>query len=380
MRTVFYFNGNYYKQLDGAAMGSPLAPALANAFLCHHERKWLRECPVTYAPIFYKRYVGDIFVLLKCESQVNNLLFYLNSKHKNVRFTREIEKDRYLAFLDINVYRGNNKFETSVHSKLAFSGVYTNYRSFIATEYKSSLITTLLYRSFTIVSDYHKMHEEIVMLKSVLRQNGYPTRFLDKIISKFLDKSFKKRFTITTVPKKTLRLVLPYLGTQSLSLKKKLNKLFKEQLRSGKLEIVFRTAQRLSSCFRFKDVIPRSLLSGVIYEYKCPRCNSRYIGSTYRYWEKRLEEHLHISALTSKPLKGLQSFAPMLHTKGKCCINNSSDDFRIIGKEKDRHLIRLKESIFISHFKPSLNTKEDNTELVLFTQMILWHIASINPI
>ena len=202
----------------------------------------------------------------------------------------------------------------------------------------------------------------------MLRQNGYPTRFLDKIISKFLDKSLKKRFTITTVPKKTLRLVLPYLGTQSLSLKKKLNKLFKEQLPSGKLEIVFRTAQRMSSCFRFKDAIPRSLLSGVIYEYKYPRCNSRYIGSTYRYWEKRLEEHLHMSALTGKPLKGLQSFAPMLHPKGKCCINNSSDDFRIIGKEKDRYLIRLKESIFINHFKPSLNRKEDNAELVLFAQ------------
>ena len=31
-----------------------------------------------------------------------------------------------------------------------------------------SLITTLLYRGFTIVSDYHKLHEEVVKLKSVL--------------------------------------------------------------------------------------------------------------------------------------------------------------------------------------------------------------------
>ena len=215
MGIVFYFNSNYYKQLDGIAMGSPLGPALANAFLCHHEKKWLRECPVTYAPTFHKRYVDDIFVLLKSENHVNNLLFYLNSKHRNIRFTYEIEKDRPLAFLDINVYRGNNKFETSVHHKSTFSGVYTTYRSFIATEYKNSFITTLLYRSFTIVSDYHKLHKEIVKLKSVLRQNRYPTRFLDKIISKFLDKSFKKRVTITTVPKRTLRLVLSYLGTQS---------------------------------------------------------------------------------------------------------------------------------------------------------------------
>ena len=108
-------------------------------------------------------------------------------------------------------------------------------------------------------------------------------------------------------------MVLSYLGTQSLRLKKKLNKLFKEQLTSGKLEIVFRTNQRMSFCFRFKDGILRSLLSGVMYEYKCPRCNSTYIGSTCRYWEKRLEEHLHKSALTGKPLKGLQLFPPMLH-------------------------------------------------------------------
>ena len=58
----------------------------------------------------------------------------------------------------------------------------------------------------------------------------------------------------------------------------------------------------------------------------------------------------------------------MLHAKGKCCINNSIVIFRIISKEKDRRLIRLKESIFINHFNP-LNTKEDNAELVLFTQL-----------
>ena len=78
-----------------------------------------------------------------------------------------------------------------------------------------------------------------------------------------------------------------------------------------------------------------------------------------------------MSTLTGKPLKGLQSFAPILHAKGKSFINNSSDDFRIIGEERDWHLIRLKESIFINHFKPSLNTKEDNAELFLLSNDIM---------
>ena len=32
------------------------------------------------------------------------------------------------------------------------------------------------------------------------------------MISKFFDRSFKKQVSITTVPKKTMHLVLPYLG------------------------------------------------------------------------------------------------------------------------------------------------------------------------
>ena len=188
------------------------------------------------------------------------------------------------------------------------------------------------------------------MLKSVLRQNGYEHDSWIKLLVNSLIKVSKNGSPLPQFLKRYY--VWFYL---------------QEQLTSGKLEMVFRTTQRMPSCFRFKDAIPRSLLSGIIYEYKCPRCISRYIGSTYRYWEKRLEEHLHISSITGKPLKGLQSFAPLHHAKGKCCIN-SSDDFCIIGKEKDRHLIRFNESIFINHCKPSLNTKEDNTKLVLFTQ------------
>ena len=63
--TVFFFNGSYYKQRDGVAMGSPLGPALANAFLAHHETVWLEECLLAFAPIFFARYVDDIFFCTK---------------------------------------------------------------------------------------------------------------------------------------------------------------------------------------------------------------------------------------------------------------------------------------------------------------------------
>ena len=47
-KSHFIFDGHYYDQIDGVAMGSPLGPILANIFMCHFEEKWLmksRFCP-----------------------------------------------------------------------------------------------------------------------------------------------------------------------------------------------------------------------------------------------------------------------------------------------------------------------------------------------
>ena len=43
------------QKLDGVAMWSPLAPALADVSFCHHQRNWLGDGPI--ASIFYKHYM-----------------------------------------------------------------------------------------------------------------------------------------------------------------------------------------------------------------------------------------------------------------------------------------------------------------------------------
>ena len=44
-------------------MGSPLGPTLANAFLSFQEQIWLNKCLDEFKPVYYRRYVDDIFVL-----------------------------------------------------------------------------------------------------------------------------------------------------------------------------------------------------------------------------------------------------------------------------------------------------------------------------
>ena len=45
-------------------MGSSLGPTLANAFLCHYEKEWLKSCPTEFKPKLYKRYTDDIFLMI----------------------------------------------------------------------------------------------------------------------------------------------------------------------------------------------------------------------------------------------------------------------------------------------------------------------------
>ena len=58
--SLFLFDGVYYYQTDGVAMGSPLGPTLANLFMSYHEQIWLDECPLEFKPKFYRHYVDDI--------------------------------------------------------------------------------------------------------------------------------------------------------------------------------------------------------------------------------------------------------------------------------------------------------------------------------
>ena len=75
-QSFLMINNKFYKQNDGVAMGPPLGPALANIFMCSFENKWLKDYPHSVKPVFYRRYVDDIFVLLSSLDQVEKFKKY----------------------------------------------------------------------------------------------------------------------------------------------------------------------------------------------------------------------------------------------------------------------------------------------------------------
>ena len=80
--THFMFNGNVYDQVDGVAMGSPLAPVLANLFMRHFEENTFKNFTGSL-PIFYKRYVDDSILVFKEFQGTFNLTFLIMYTRQN---------------------------------------------------------------------------------------------------------------------------------------------------------------------------------------------------------------------------------------------------------------------------------------------------------
>ena len=72
-QTHFIFNSKFHNQIDGVAMGSPLAPVLANIFMGFYKSKWLNEYNFN-KPKFYLRYV-DVILAAFDDKQDSNLKF-----------------------------------------------------------------------------------------------------------------------------------------------------------------------------------------------------------------------------------------------------------------------------------------------------------------
>ena len=143
MDNYFIFNNKIYKQTDGMAMGSPLGPTFANIFMCHLEKLYLEQCPTSFKPVFYKRYVDDTFVLFKEMQHANLFLNFINSFHPNISFTMDTESDNQLPFLDITISRSNDQFLTGVFRKKTFTGLGMNFFSHCSFSFKLNARKTL---------------------------------------------------------------------------------------------------------------------------------------------------------------------------------------------------------------------------------------------
>ena len=96
--TYFSFQDQFYKQVEGAVMGSPVSPIVASLYMERLEQKALSTAPNPNR--FWCRFVDHTFVIHK---EVNKQGFHqhINSVDPSIKFTVEDNKeDGSILFLD----------------------------------------------------------------------------------------------------------------------------------------------------------------------------------------------------------------------------------------------------------------------------------------
>ena len=109
-------------------------------------------------------------------------------------------------------YHQDNVFTTSVYHKPSFSGVYMHFDNYMQLDCKFSLVSTIIFGSFTICSDMPKFHQEICKIKDIFIKNSYSESFIDKCVKTLLKKIFIPNQKIPTAEKKQVTIVSSYMG------------------------------------------------------------------------------------------------------------------------------------------------------------------------
>jgi hypothetical protein len=346
----FTFEGKTYDQIDGVAMGSSLGPILANIFMSQFEHQALDQYTGTL-PSTYRRYVDDTFLIFQHENDMDLFFNYLNTCHRNIKFTKEIESNNKLPFLDVLIRKETDgTLSTSLYRKPTFTGLYLRWDSYVPKQYKRGLVKCLINRAWRICSCLDGFCQEVKVIKSILANNGYPQNFVENIVTKFTKSKFSPdaKETVYGPEKKPCFLNLPYCGNQSLKIKRQLHRIFAKVAPWAKLVIIFKPINKLSSLSRLKS--PYNLLSNsnVVYKISCSDCSEFYIGMTERILQKRLAEHAKLE--TSAVYKHAQLT--------KHALNISSPE--ILAHDQVKLRLQVKETFHIKE-QAAYNSLNKNT-------------------
>ena len=92
--TQFAYEGTYYQQAFGTAMGSPVS--VANMVMKHVKQRALATSPVK--PFFWKRYVDDVISAVS-GNEAERLLWHLNPEGPSIQFHLECKRIDIFPFL-----------------------------------------------------------------------------------------------------------------------------------------------------------------------------------------------------------------------------------------------------------------------------------------
>lgn len=287
-QNIFVYNGDFYIQRDGAAIGNSLSSFLAEIYMCAFETK-IENDPSF--PRVYVRFVDDIFAVQNAR-KVNDTLKLFNGQHPRVQFTYEPEKDNKIPFLDTMVVKVNGRLEFEVFRKPCATRRVIVHDSNQEIKHKMAAFHSMAHRlvSFPLTNDAYTKERETIL--SIGQMNGYKTQSVERVIRKHERKKELLHYSTfyglpreLNVDENIVRVSMTYCP--------EITRVLKPIYKKNNIEIVHRSGNSLrQNLGTVKDKIPEIHKSG-IYKVECQDgCPYRYIGRTLRRAQTRFNEHL----------------------------------------------------------------------------------------
>ena len=372
--TYFVYNDTYYRQIHGAAMGSPVSPIVCNLYMEYLERLAIESAP--HPPLWWFRYVDDTHCKLKKE-YAQEFTDHLNSLDPDIKFTTEGEEESSLAFLDtLTVRQPDGSIQVRIYRKATHTDQYLNFGSNHPLQHKIGVINTLLYRAKTVITEEEEIAKEVDHITKALQKCHYPQWAIDRAKEKQLSQSVPTPDTAQTnkpdKPKKGT-VVIPYIRGLSETLKR--------VYASYGIQTFFKPTNTLRQILVApKDKTKKEDIAGPIYLIHCKgdttsnrQCRDIYIGETERNLKKRFLEHRRPSSVSSSEV------AQHIHIESP---GHSVDisDVRILDTEHRWFERGVKESIYIRAHNPTLNKDGGRYQLPsVYNNMIKSHVPPVTP-
>lgn len=364
----FLYNGIFYQQIFGTAMGSPLSAVLAILLLDDliETKSILFPCE----PVFFVKYVDDFLTLIPMEL-IDEFLNILNGYDDRIKFTHEVERDSVLNFLDLSLIRtANDTIVTRWYQKPISSGRMLNYNSYHSLQQKNNLAYGFINRVFKLSNEIYHL-DNVNNVYSALTRNSYPANFIEQHLTKYNIKSMGNMPSITVENTDARYVSLTYVR----ELSEKIKKIFRQFLPDTKVAFRYHTTAR-QVYSSMKDKLEKGSKPNVIYEIPCNDCREVYIGQTGRHLGVRLKEHKsdtsqnsttrgrsRLRTVTRRAVSPSSSVSPhKTALKGHAISNKHSfnfDECRILDVEQNLKKRLLKEACYITINNNSCNNRSD---------------------
>lgn len=181
---VFQFDDKIYRQTFGTAMGTPMAPSIANIFMAWLEDRILKESAWEIKENTWKRFIDDIVMLwFHGEENLLHFLKWINTLHPTIQFTAQFGTSN-IAYLDVNLNIVDRKLTTDLHLKPTDANMCLPFHSCHPRHCTRSIPYSQCLRLRRICSDEETFNKRAHDLQEKLRKRGYPDKLLQSAFDK----------------------------------------------------------------------------------------------------------------------------------------------------------------------------------------------------